>query len=106
MNIGGKRIRGEMRAAAQERLSRLREMSPAEIERLPEAESAKLQILGEPAWLAVYRAQQASGETLVVVQAGHDRWFGITTEIEAVGFVALPSGEKVDASEEMLWEYA
>lgn len=105
MDVGGKRLGPEMAKAVRDRLTSLRGMSIAEIEALPESETAQLQLLGEPVPITTYRARTPTGQTLVVVQACHDRWFGITTEIEAAGFVVSASGEQVDAAEELLWDY-
>lgn len=88
------------------RLARLREMSIAQILALPESDTTRSDVLGEPVSISVYRTRRTSGETLVVVQALHDRWFGITSEIEAAGFIVSDGGEKLEAPEEMLWDYA
>lgn len=105
MDVGGKRVGPEMAKAVRERLTSLRGMSIAEIEALPESETAQLELLGESVPITTYRTLTPTRQTLVVVQAIHDRWFGITTEIEAAGFVLSASGERVDSPEELLWDY-
>ena len=105
MTIGGRRVGPEMAKAVHERLASLREMSDAEIVAMPESKTEQLELLGEPVSITTYRALGRTGQTLVVVQAGHDRWFGITTEIEAAGFVISERGERIQAPEELLWDY-
>ena len=87
-------------------LCELREKSFADLKSLPEAETRELAIRGKRVKLAVYRAPQSPQRALVVVQAARDRWFGITTEIYAAGFVVSSNGEKLDAPDEMLWDYS
>ncbi len=94
-----------MAKAVHERLASLRPMSRAEIEALPESQTTELELLGEPVTITTYRALAPTGQTLVVVQAGHDRWLGITTEVEAAGFVVSEGGEQIEAPEELLWHY-
>jgi hypothetical protein len=96
----------EMKERMRSCLTELRERSFAELKSLPEAETRELAIRGKRVQLAIYRAPQSPERALVVVQAARHRWFGITTEIYAAGFVVSSSGEKLDASDEMLWDYS
>jgi hypothetical protein len=100
-----KPITVQMVEAVQSRLADLRKLSFPEIQALPEAATTESEILGTRVKFTVYRAPQSPDRTLVVAQALRDRWFGITTEIHVAGFIASSSGEKLEASEKLLWDY-
>jgi hypothetical protein len=98
-------ITRQMVASVQSRVAELRNLSFSEIQALPESETSELEMLGKRIRLSVYRASKSPDRTLVVAQAFRDRWFGISAEIRAAGFVISSTGEKSEASEEMLWDY-
>ena len=105
MTIGGKRVRPEMAKVVHERLASLRLAPDAAIQALPESQTTQLELLGEAVAITTYRALAPTGQTLVVAQAVHHRWLGITTEVEAAGFVVSQRGERIEAPEELLWNY-
>jgi hypothetical protein len=45
------------------------------------------------------------GETLIVVQAHRERFFGISASVIAEGFIASTDGATVDAPAGSLWDY-
>jgi hypothetical protein len=98
-------INREMQTCAQKRPSELWALSFEELSSLPESETRQIDILGERVQLTVYRASELPDQTLVVVQAVRERWFGIMHSVHAVGFIVSPSGQKRDAPEEKLWDY-
>jgi len=98
-------VYAEMTAKVQSRASELRQRSFAELAALPEVESGNLDLMGHRVLFTVYRSARAAEELLVVVQAARQRYFGLFTEIRVEGFLANPSGDRVDAPEKLLWDY-
>lgn len=87
------------------RLAALRSMPFIEVAALPEVASENVDLGGQRVMLSVYRAARPTGETLIVVQANRQRLFGIYSNVWAEGFLILPSGQTVDAPEQLMWEY-
>lgn len=95
----------EMTAKVQARAAELRQKSFAELAALPEVDSRHLEVMGRRVEFTVYRSLRDDENLLVVVQALRDRYFGLSTEIRVEGFLANPSGGRVEAPEESLWDY-
>jgi hypothetical protein len=98
-------VYAEMAAKVQSRASQLRRMSFAELGALPEVDSGDIEVMGQRVLFTVYRTVRNGEELLVVVQAARDRYFGLAKDIRVEGFLANPSGERVEAPEKLLWEY-
>ena len=98
-------VYAEMTAKVQARASELRQRSFVELAALPEVESGDLDLMGHRVLFTVYRSEHAAEELLVVVQAARQRYFGMFTEIRVEGFLANPSGDRVEAPEKLLWNY-
>ena len=94
-----------MNALAKARADALFAKEFAELNVLPELHAEQAQVLGKPVTLTVFRSPHDGSRVLIVVQAFREALFGMTAQISVEGFVASPSGEKVRASEEMLWDY-
>jgi hypothetical protein len=98
-------VYAEMTAHVQSRAAELRRKSFQELSTLPEAETGKVDLLGNPVQLTVYRTVRTVDELLVVVQAARPRLFGMFTQIRVEGFLARSSGDQSDAPEKLLWDY-
>ena len=98
-------IKSQMAVLAKARCVLLREKSFDELSVLPEVDGEEVSVLGKLVALTTYRTKHAENHLLIVVQALRETLFGITAQICVDGFVVSASGEKVNATEEMLWDY-
>ena len=99
-------ITTEMAAVAKALCEQLRRKSFQELASLPESDTSRIEVLGKPVNLTVYRSRRSADDVLVVVQAYRERYLGMAAEIRLSGFIARAHGEFVDAPEEALWDYA
>jgi len=98
-------IKSQMAILAKARSASLHEKSFDELSVLPEVHAEEVSVLGKPVTLTTYRSKHAANRLLIVVQALRETLFGITAQICVDGFVVSTSGEKVSATEQMLWDY-
>ena len=98
-------IKSQMVTLAKARASSLREKSFDELNALPEVNAEGVKVFGRPVTLTTYRSKHGANYLLVVVQAFRKTLFGITAQICVDGFLVSSSGEKFNATEEMLWKY-
>jgi hypothetical protein len=98
-------MKSQMAVLAKARSASLQERSFEELDALPECETEEISVLGKPVSLTTFRSNQSVDQLLIVVQAFRETLFGITAQIYVDGFVVSASGEKVNATEEMLWDY-
>jgi hypothetical protein len=88
------------------RSASLQERSFEELNALPECETEEISVLGKAVSLTTYRSKHNVEQLLIVVQALRETLYGVTAQISVEGFIVSSSGEKVDAAEEMLWDYS
>ena len=93
-----------MAVLAKARSASLQDRSFEELDALPECATEEISVLGKPVSLTTFR-KHSLDQLLIVVQAFRETLFGMTAQIYVDGFVVSPSGEKVNATEEMLWDY-
>ena len=94
-----------MAVLANARSASLHEKSFDDLSVLPEVHTEEVSVLGKPVTLTTYRSKHAANRLLIVVQAFRETLFGITAQICVDGFVVSASGEKINATAEMLWDY-
>jgi hypothetical protein len=94
-----------MVASVRSRIGELRAKSFGELAALPERETRRIEVSGKSASLDTYRIYRSSDELLIVVQAYRARFFGLSEQIRAEGFLASSNGETAEAPEPLLRDY-
>ena len=89
----------------QERVLNLQNMSHVDLKALPPTAIESVQIFGKATSITVYRDNRPNDELLIVVQAVRDGLFG-RFPFYVEGFVSSSSGEKLNAAEELLWDFS
>ncbi len=92
-------------AELQHRVNVLRDLPFSELSSLPIAKTEVAEIEGKQVSFTVFREPQSDGNLLIVVRSDVPAAFGFVSMGSADGFLALPSGEKTVAPENLLREY-
>jgi hypothetical protein len=98
-------IRLEIESLVRARLAALRSKPFGELQALPEVHTDQVLVHEKPVNFSVFREAQESGRVLIAVQAFRKTLGGMSTQICVEGFLAAPSGELTEATEELLWDY-
>jgi hypothetical protein len=94
----------EVQEVATRRAERLRSLSFAEIEALPERQDEIETVRDREVAVATYRDSLPDGRIRVVVQAYFHRFLGIGT-MTADGFIIAPDSTRSPVPQEMMWEF-
>lgn len=94
----------DLSAIVNDRVERLRQLDVDSIRSLPELVIENVQA-NVSINVNQYHLVASSGEHLVIVQGGQDRWFGISTMIEVGGFAISADGTRRPLTEEERMPY-
>jgi hypothetical protein len=105
MAVGGVDLKSQMAELVKARIAELRPKSFDELKVLPEVDAGEFCILDKSVTLTTFRSSSTVDELLIVVQAFRETLLGMTAQIYVEGFVASVAGERLEASEKLLWDY-
>ncbi len=94
----------EMMSFADKRVTELRALPFAELQRLPGSKAEAVKLRGSSIDVCTYRDALPDGRVRVVVQAYKQRFLFMGTMI-ADGFIVAPDETKTGVPEEMMWEF-
>lgn len=94
----------DLNLAVSDRVETLQQLDAEAIRSLPELVMDRLPPDGK-IMISQYHIVSSSGEDLVIVQGGQDRWFGISTLIVVGGFAVSSNGTKRPLTDEEKFPY-